>query len=159
MTRPPAMSGATSGSTEAMYSVREAVEAVAPHGGTANARWQRHDFRDGLAAAMEARVETRDLRHAGQPVRHGVDRSQVVRLVERRQRDQRTKLDEHFSTDDCRSGIPAAAVHDTVADRHHVRPGVLRSEPRGQRIDGGATVPDGLVETVIDDPGPAAVFR
>ena len=71
-----------------MYSVRQTVKAVALHAGAANLPRQRNQFRDSRLTAMEARVEAGDLRHAGKPLGHRFNRRQVVRLMERGERDQ-----------------------------------------------------------------------
>ena len=68
--------------------VRQAVEAVALHAGLADLARQRHQLGDRRLAAMEARVEAGDLRHAGQPLGDRLDGREVVRLVERRERDE-----------------------------------------------------------------------
>ena len=88
--------------------VRQAVEAVALHTGRADLARQRHELGDGRLAAMEARVEAGDLRHAGQPLRDRVNRREIVRLVERRERYQRAQLVEHLRRDDRRGRQSAA---------------------------------------------------
>ena len=89
ITRPLAISGATSGSDRRDVLVGKSVEAVALDAGITNLLRQRHQFRHRRLAAMEAGIETRDLRHSRHLVAHGFDRRQVVRLMQRRQRHQR----------------------------------------------------------------------
>ena len=97
MTRPPAISGATSRQHRGDVFVRQAMKAVSLHAGRADLARQRHELRDRRLAAMEAGVEAGDLRHAGQPLRDRFDGRQIVRLMERRQRHQRPKLVENLA--------------------------------------------------------------
>ena len=68
--------------------VRQAVKAVSLHARLADFARQRNELGDCRLPAMEARVEAGDLRHAGQALEHRFDRRQVVRLMERSQRDE-----------------------------------------------------------------------
>ena len=88
MTRPWAISWSDLRQDRGDVLVRQTVKAVALHAGAAQLPGQRNHFRDRRLTAMEARVEARDLRHTGKPLEHSVYRRQVVRLMERSQRDQ-----------------------------------------------------------------------
>ena len=79
-----------------MYSYRQPVEAIALDASRAHIAGQRHDFGDRRLAAMEARVEARDLWHTGKARRDGVNCREVVRLMEGRERYQRAQLVEHL---------------------------------------------------------------
>ena len=46
---------------------------------------------------MKAGVETGDLRHAGKTLGHGVNRREIVRLMERRQRDEIAQVGENVA--------------------------------------------------------------
>ena len=72
------------------------MEAVALHSGVANRFRERHQLRHRRLAAVEAGVEARHLRHVGQPLAHRFDGGEVVGLMERRQRDQGTKVFQHL---------------------------------------------------------------
>ena len=68
------------------------MEAVALHAGAADLPRQGNELGDRRLAAVEARVEAGHLRYAGKPVEDRLDGGQVVRLVERGQRDERPQL-------------------------------------------------------------------
>ncbi len=142
-----------------MYSVRQTVKAVALDAGTADLPGQWNHFRDGRLTAMEARVEAGDLRHAGKPVGHCFNRRQVVRLMERRQRDQRSQILQNSRRDNGGTGVPRAAVHDTVTDTEHARAAVLGAEPRGESPKRGASVIDGAIQRVIGEDLAPRVLR
>ena len=139
--------------------VGQPVKAVALHAGAADLPGQRNQFRDGRLTAMEARVEAGDLRHAGKPLGHRVNRRQVVRLMERGERDQLPQILQNRRRDNGRTGEPCAAMHDAVTDTKNPRAAVLGAEPRGERIERRARVADGAVQRVIgEDAGPGASF-
>ena len=57
------------------------MEPVALDARTAQVPGQRHELGDCRLAAVEARVEARDLRHPRQPLRHRLDGRQVVQEI------------------------------------------------------------------------------
>ena len=125
ITRPCAISGATVGRTDAMYSVREPVESVALHAAATEIARQRHDLGDRRLAAMKARVETGDLRHARQSLGHGIDCGEVVRLMERRERHQGAEVRQDLRRDDRRPRV--------LARRRGRRDGRRRARGRRRR--------------------------
>ena len=129
--------------------IRESVEAVALHAGVTNFLRQRHEFRHGRLAAMEAGVEAGHLRHAGQLVPHGFDRGQVVGLMERRQRHQRAKVLQDFRRDDAGTGVLGAAMHDAMADAQHARAGVAFAEPSGEHAERRAPIANRCIQRVV----------
>ena len=107
---------------------------------------------------MKARVEAGDLWHAWKPLRHRLDRREVVRLMEGGQRYQRLELVEDLWRDESRAGKRRAAMHDTVPDAQHARTAVLRVEPRGERIERRAAVADGRrIQRLVGQSRPVAV--
>ena len=67
-------------------------------------------------AAVEGRVEAGDLRLSGKGADRRLDAGDVVRLVERRERDELAQLGEHRLVDQHRRGEVGAAVDDAMAD-------------------------------------------
>ena len=68
-------------------------------------------------AVMESRVEASDLRQSWIEGKRGANRSKVVRLMQRRKRDQRFELGEQFRSYALRPYVPGSSVDDTMADR------------------------------------------
>ena len=120
-----------------MYSVRQAVKAVALHAGAAHLPGQRNQLRDSRLTPMEARVEAGDLRHAGKPLEHRFYRRQVVRLMERGQRDQLPQILQDRRRNNRRTGKLRAAMHDAVTDTKDARAAVPGSEPDGEGTERG----------------------
>ena len=116
ITRPPAISGATVGRTDAMYSVREPMKAISLDARAADVARQRDHFGNGRHSPMKARIEAGDLRYAGQSFGHRIDRREIVRLMERRQRYERAQLLEDFRSDDRWAAVLGPAMHDAVPD-------------------------------------------
>ena len=84
------------GSTDAMYSYDRPWKPYRCTPRVADLARQRHQLGDRRLAAMKAGVEAGDLRHVGQPLGDRFDRREVVRLMQRRQRNQRSQLVEHL---------------------------------------------------------------
>ena len=68
--------------------VRQAMKAVSLNLSVADFPGQRNQFRDGRPAPVKTGVETGNLRYMGQPLHNGLNRCQVVRLMQRGQRHQ-----------------------------------------------------------------------
>ena len=120
--------------------VRQAVESVALHDARADVARQRHDLGDGGLPPVEAGVEASYLRHAGKLLGDRVDRRQVVRLMERSERNQRSQLLQNRRGEDggtCKAGTP---MDNAMTDAEHARTAVLGAKPGGQGIEGGATI-------------------
>ena len=100
---------------------------------------------------MEARVEARDLRHTGKPLEHRVYRRQVVRLMERRQRDQLLQILQNRRRDNGWTGVRRAAMHDAVTDTKNAPAAVMGSEPRAEGTERAAPVGDAAVQRVIGE--------
>jgi hypothetical protein len=75
--------------------VGQAVEAVAAHALGGDGARQGEQLRDFGLAAVEGGVEAGHLRHAGQRGAERVDAGQVVRLVQRRQRNEAAQFVDH----------------------------------------------------------------
>lgn len=100
ITRPSAISGGDFrrrfGQHAGDVFVRQAVKAIALHAETPNLLRKRNDLGDGGLATVEACVEAGDLRDARHALGHGLDRGEIVRLMERRQRHERLQVREHL---------------------------------------------------------------
>ena len=85
-------------------------------------RGQRHELGDGRLAAVEARVEAGHLRHVRQALGDGFDRREVVRLMQRRQRNQLAQV--------CRAPPASRRVGPAYARRRARRGGRRRGRAR-----------------------------
>ena len=81
------------------------MKPVTLHAAATDVARQRNHFRNRRLAAVEARVEARDLRHAREPLRRCLDRSEIVGLVQRGQRDERSEFGKYFRRDDRRTDV------------------------------------------------------
>ena len=92
------------------------MEAVAAEAGLVKLRRQRESLGDVRVRPVERRVEAGHLRNLGSALEQGGDRREVVKLVQRRQRDELLQRfeDTHVRAD--RRGKLEAAVDDPVAD-------------------------------------------
>ena len=135
------------------------MKAVALHAGVTNFSRQRHKFRHGRLASMEAGVETGDLGHTGQLVAHGFDRGQVMGLMERRQRHKRAKVLQGFRRDDAGTGVFGAAMHDTMADAQHPRAAVACAQPIGEHVERRAPIAHGRIQRLVGQLGARVVLR
>ncbi len=82
-------------------------------------RRQRERLRQRRLRAVERGVEAGDLRQPGPQRGQGAHRRQVVRQVQRRERNQAGQPIEHGVVQRHRSAEVDAAVHDAVTDRAH----------------------------------------
>ena len=78
---------------------------------------------------MEGRVETGDLLHMRPRLARRLDAGNVVRLMQRRERDQAAQIVQHLIRNDGRRGIAQTAMHHAVPGRHHLRIGESRTAP------------------------------
>ena len=139
--------------------VREAVEAVALDAASRSSAGSGTSSATPDCAAMEAGVEAGDLRHAGQALGHRLDRGEVVRLMQRRERNQGAQIVEHFRRDDDRAARSRAAVHDPMADAEHARAAVPAAQPVGQRVERGRGRRRRCLSSVsLGDDGAAAIL-
>ncbi|MCY1520626.1 hypothetical protein D9M68_554080 [compost metagenome] len=97
--------------------VGQPVEAVAAHPFLVQALGQRVAVGHVAVAAVECGVEARHLRDPGPAFADDADRSQVVRLVQRRQRREGIQLCQDFVVDQHRLGQVGAAMHHPVPNR------------------------------------------
>ena len=134
------------------------MEAVALHALRANLSRQRHQFSDCGMTTVKARVEARDLRHVRQPGGYRVDGGEVVRLVQRRQRDQLAQLRQGLWGDDHRAGEVGSAMNDAMADANDRGLLVPNTEPRRKRIERTGRVAHALAEGFVDGLGAFTVL-
>ncbi len=92
------------------------MEAVAAHAALEVLVGQPVELRDALLSLVEGGVETGDLRQIRLHLLHGTDRRQVVRLMQRRQRDEVLEAAHRFRCHQQGSRVVGAAMHDAVAD-------------------------------------------
>ena len=97
--------------------VGEPVEAVAAHALVVIGARQGEGVGDEGVAAMERGVEAGDLRRRRECLHRRLDAGDVVRLVQRRERDERPQLRERRLVDQHRVGEVGPAMDDAVADR------------------------------------------
>ena len=93
------------------------MKAVAAHALVVIGAGQGVGVVDERMAAMEGGVEAGDLRRRRERLPRRLDAGDVVRLVERRERDQRPQLRERRLVDQDRGGVIRPSVDDAVADR------------------------------------------
>ncbi len=102
---------------------------------------QRKFARQRRLASVKSRIEAGDLRHIRCHSGNGPDRGDVMRLVQRRKRDQLLKTGHHLRIDHDRVGIRRSAMHDAVADAGKFRLAAnVTGEPMMNRRDSGAVV-------------------
>ena len=65
---------------------------------------------------MKAGIETGHLRHIGQTLRNSFDCREIMRLVQRRERHQLTKLSQHISGDNDRTCMVRPAMNHPMPD-------------------------------------------
>jgi hypothetical protein len=121
--------------------VRQAMKAVTLHASATDLLRQWHHFRHGRLAVVKAGVEAGDLWHAGLALRHGLDRREVVGLMQRRERHQLAQLSEQRGRDDRRVGA-LAPVHDPVTHAKKTGVGVSRAQPLEHLLERAARVAD-----------------
>src|SRR5215207_11034122 len=97
------------------------MESVAAHAFRMEARGNRVMVCDCVVRAVEAGIEAGDLRKVRKAGKKRTDGSEIVWLVQGRQRNTALKLGEHFAVDQYRPVVLRAAVHDTM--------------PHGRRFD------------------------
>ena len=86
-------------------------------------------------SAVKGRVEARDLQDIGLGGTDRPDRQKVVRLVQRRQRDQDLQLGEHGVIDGHMRVVVGTAMNDTVSDGDRKSPTVASPQPASQMAE------------------------
>jgi len=94
------------------------MEAIANHTAVGDRSRQRERLRDRRLCPVERRIEARDLRQVGHPREQRLDRREIVRLVQRRERHVLLQCRDATRVDAHRFHVLAAAMHDAVPDRH-----------------------------------------
>ncbi len=117
--------------------VREAVEAVAAHALVVERPGQSDPLRDRRLPPMEGRVETGDLRQVRPRGGQGPDRGETLRLVQRRQRNERLQRRHDLRRQPHGRMEVGAAVHDAVAGADQVPAGGRLIRPRQGGGDSG----------------------
>ena len=115
--------------------VRQPVKPVTTHAALGDRRRQRERLRDLGLHAMKRRIEARDLRQIGTKLTEYLDRLEVVRLMQRRERRQLRERGHHFGRDEHGLGEVHAAMHDAMPDRHEVMIGALAAQEFDQVMD------------------------
>ena len=92
------------------------MKTVTTHAGVVQLGRDREALRDVGIRAVKRSVEASYLRQVRQHGGSGANRGQVVRLVQRRERDEFLERRQHLCIDAHRLGVVKSAVHDTVAD-------------------------------------------
>ena len=115
--------------------VREAVKAVALHAGVAKFLRKRNEVGERGLRPVEAGVETGDLRDGGQALGYCFDGREIVRLMERRERNQTVQLFENLRCDQSRTAEARAAMHDAMSDGQDAGAAVHRAKPRREGVE------------------------
>jgi hypothetical protein len=98
-------------------------------------------FRNGVAvghlrmAAVEGGIEAGNLQDVGLHRADRPDRQEVVRLVQRRQRDQDLQPGDHVIVDGHMRIIGRTAMNDTMTDGNRKRPAVTSPQPASQMAE------------------------
>ena len=82
---------------------------------------------------MKGRVETGYLRQRGIKCERSSDRREIMRLVQRCQRDQRLQFDQQFRSDAFWPDVSRASMNYSMAKRGEPTAAELRSSPTGLR--------------------------
>ena len=115
-----ARSGAISFSRDATIFIGQAVEAIAPYAGLRELARQRELLRQGRLALMEGGVEAGDLRDMRRGLGDRFDGGQIVRLMQRGERNQRASVGHHAGIDPDRRGEFGPAMDHPMPDRGHL---------------------------------------
>ena len=117
MTRLSAIVGRDLAQTMRYVFVRQAVESVPADAFCVETLRNSEMIGHSTMATMECRVEAGNLWHFRTPREKRTDRSKVIRLVERRQRNVAFKARHHFSIDQYGAAVLGASMHDAMPDR------------------------------------------
>ena len=98
-------------------------------------------------AAVKRGVEAGNLRDGGRRLRNGPDRRQIMRLVQRRQRDQPGKRIDHRRVDPGWRGEAGSAMHHPMADAQNL-PAADQPGDRLQDCPGGGFVVQPIIGPV-----------
>jgi len=89
---------------------------------------------------MKTCIKTRDLRHVGQTLSYSPDRSKVMGLMKRSEQYQFVELSEQLRSDDRRSGMTRATMHDSVPHADNARVSERRAQPLSQVLQRGLPI-------------------
>ena len=78
------------------------MKTITPHAPVCNGRWQRKRLCHWRLYMMESRIEARDLGQLWQLTGDKANRRNVMRLMQRRERDQLLKVLQHVGCNECR---------------------------------------------------------
>ena len=95
------------------------MKAVAAHAGVVIAPWKGESVGGERMGAVEGGVETGDLDRVRKRAARGAHRGEIVRLMQRRERDKPLNLRLHVRRDLGGCGAALSSVHDPVADGVH----------------------------------------
>ena len=108
--------------------------------------------------AMEGGVKTRDLRQRGMKFCERRDGVEVMRLMQRRQRNETGQLRDHFRVDANRTRVAHPTVHDAVSGRDQFAVGKARIEPAQKRRH-DILMRRGLCQLLVGQPVSGAILR
>ena len=134
------------------------MKAITLYAGATQLPRKRNQLRDCGLCSVKAGVEARHLRHTRQSFTDGLDRREIVRLMQRRQRYKPPQFRQHFGRNYDRAGIPRGAMHNPVSDAEYRRRPIFRSKPHRKGPQGGADVLHFAREPAIDQNFPIGVF-
>jgi hypothetical protein len=139
--------------------VGQPVETVAAHTALEVLVRQAVELRDPLLRLVEGGVEAGDLRQIRLYLLHGTDRRQVVRLVQRRQRDEVLESPHRFRRHQQRCRVIGSAMHDAVTDTGQHAALEARAQQSGDPLQGLRMAGDlALVPLFVGDPLAGAIL-
>ena len=121
--------------------VGQSMEAIAPQAGLPEFFRQREAGGDLRLGGMESSIEARDLGQGREQCLQRFDRRDIVRLVQRRQRDQRRQLLQRRAVDAHRCRKACAAMHHAMSGAEPVLRARGDVQPRDQQLQRIAVVP------------------
>jgi len=110
-----------------------------------------HPLQQGIRSAVSHFTSTPEAE-----LKSGIDGREVVRLMQRRERDECAEVGEDLGRDDRRASVPRAAVHHAVPDTGDARIPEARSQPGAQHVDRATPVQAGI-HRIVGNPHAAVV--
>ena len=143
MTRPLAISGATSGKRLRDVFIGKTVKSVAPDPLLVQPAGYGVVVRDLVVVAMKGGVEAGDLRQRGKIGEQRADRRQIVGLMQRRKRREPLQTRDHAMVDQHGTIVIGTAMDDPMADGERTQLKFV-PQPGAREHQGGRDVRNGL---------------
>ena len=111
------------------------MEAVTTHAAVGDRLGQRKGLGDGRLAAVKRRVEAGDLRQRWRTLHQRPDRREIVRLVQRRKRNELLERADHGRVDADRLAVFEPAMNHAVADGDEPMLAEIRAQEGDEMIE------------------------